>query len=233
MILEAREACSGATGRNGGHLKPDVYFNVPKYASVFGAAAAASIAAFESSQVLAVKALVEKERIDCDFTLTRAVDVCLDSAHAAKCKVAFETLVAAKTASVQDVQYAEGKAAEMLSGVKGAKGAFSFTAGSVWPYKLVMHLLQLAVDRGVNLQTRTPALRVSEAVDEEGWWGIETARGRVRARKVVFATNAYTAGLETRYEGKIVPVRGICSRIVVPEGHTIPYLPYTHSVGCL
>lgn len=132
---------------------------------------------------------------------------------------------------MRDVQYAEGKAAEMLSGVKGAKGAFSFTAGSVWPYKLVMHLLRLAVGRGVNLQTRTPVLRVAEERDEDGRWIVETPRGSVKARKVVYATNAYTAGLAPQYEGKIVPCRGICSRIVVPEGNTIPYMPYTHSVS--
>lgn len=133
LILEAREACSGATGRNGGHLKPDVYFNTPKYRHMFGDKAAAELAAFESSQVYAVKDLVEKEKIDCDFTLTRAVDACLDEAHAAKTKKEFDTLVAAGVfPSVRDVQYAEGRAAEMLSGVRGAKGAFSFTAGHVW-----------------------------------------------------------------------------------------------------
>ncbi|GAB7351047.1 hypothetical protein MBLNU459_g1529t1 [Dothideomycetes sp. NU459] len=230
VILEAREACSGATGRNGGHLKPDVYFQVPKYQKLFGNEAAAEIARFEASQVYAVKDLVEKENIDCDFTLTRAVDVCLDEEHAAKCKLEFDQLVADKVASVRDVQYAQGRAAEMLSGVKGAKGAFSFTAGSVWPYKMVMHLLKLVVGKGVNLQTHTPVLRVSEKPDADGRWLLSTSRGHVKARRIVFATNAYTSSLLPDYKDKIVPVRGICSRIVVPEGTTIPYLPYTHSV---
>lgn len=30
LILEAREACSGATGRNGGHLHPEVSFNMAR-----------------------------------------------------------------------------------------------------------------------------------------------------------------------------------------------------------
>src|SRR5438270_10964153 len=63
ILLEARELCSGATGRNGGHVKPDTYYNMPKYTQLFGAEVAASIAAYETSQVYAVKDLVEKEAI--------------------------------------------------------------------------------------------------------------------------------------------------------------------------
>lgn len=122
----------GRTHTTGGHLKPDVYFQVPKYTALYGAAAADELALFESSQVLAVKELVERERIDCDFVLTRAVDVCLDQAHADKCKREFLELQAQGRPSVRDVFFAEGAAAEGVSGVKGAKCAFTFTAGHVW-----------------------------------------------------------------------------------------------------
>ncbi|OJD35972.1 fad dependent oxidoreductase superfamily protein [Diplodia corticola] len=229
-ILEAREACSGATGRNGGHLKPDVYFQVPRYTALFGAEAADELAAFESSQVLAVKELVEREGIDCDFGLTRAVDVCLDADHAAKCKADFLELQARGRPSVRDVFFSEGATAEMVSGVKGAKCAFTFTAGHVWPYKLVMHLLGLAVGRGANLQTHTPVTSVAEARDDEGWWSVDTPRGRLRARQVVFCTNAYTAGVAPQYRDKIIPVKGICSRLSVPPGAAVPHLPNTYSL---
>ncbi|KAK7546296.1 FAD dependent oxidoreductase superfamily [Phyllosticta paracitricarpa] len=228
-ILEAREACSGATGRNGGHLKPDVYFQVPKYTALFGAEAANEVAAFESSQVYAVKELVEKEQIDCEFTLTRAVDVCLDADHAAKCKAEFMELRRRKVPSVRDVFFAEGKTAEDVSGVKGAKAAFTFTAGHVWPYKLVLHLLQLAVSRGVNLQTHTPVLSISPTQDSAGYWTATTPRGSIRARKIVYATNAYTASLAPQYRDRIVPVKGICSRIVATK-QPAPFLPNTYSL---
>jgi hypothetical protein len=99
---------------------------------MFGSEMATKIASFEASQVFEIKHLVEKEKIDCDFILTRAVDVCLDQAHADKTKAEFEALLATREPSLQDVHYAGGKAAEMISGVKGAKSAFSFTAGSIW-----------------------------------------------------------------------------------------------------
>ncbi|KAI1380274.1 FAD dependent oxidoreductase [Hypoxylon crocopeplum] len=230
VILEARSACSGATGRNGGHLKPDVYYRVPKYIRMYGREAAASIATFEASQVNVIKALVEKEKIDCDFNLTRAYDVIMDAELAVSCKKEFDQLVADGFPTVKDVWYLPAAAAENLSGVKGAKCAFSFTAGSVWPYKLVTRLLELAVERGVNLQTNTPVTKVSETRDADGNWIVETLRGQIKAKKVVFATNGYTAGILPEFKERIVPVRGICSRIMIPEGKSAPSLPYSYSV---
>jgi glycine/D-amino acid oxidase-like deaminating enzyme len=118
-----------------------------------------------------------------------------------------------------------------LSGVKGAKAAFSCTAGHVWPYKMVMHLLQLVVNRGVNLQTNTPVVCVSKSPDTNGRWIITTSRGAIKANKVVFATNAYTSSILPQFTQKIVPVRGICSYINTPSSSERgPFLPYTYSI---
>lgn len=95
---------------------------------------------------------------------------------------------------------------------------------------MVMHLLQRAVDRGVNLQTNTPVLSISDTPSSSGYYTITTSRGTMLAKKVVFATNAYTSSLLPQYNNRIVPVRGICTRISIPEGTTAPYLPNTHSV---
>lgn len=93
-----------------------------------------------------------------------------------------------------------------------------------------MHLLALAVSRGVNLQTHTPVTSVSETPDRQGFWSVSTPRGRLRAKKVVYCTNAYTAGLAPQYRDKIIPVKGICSRIAVPDQSPKPHLPNTYSV---
>ncbi|KAH8885263.1 FAD dependent oxidoreductase [Thozetella sp. PMI_491] len=228
VILEAREACSGATAR--GHLKPDVYFNVPKYIKKYGVRAAVDVANFEASQVHAVKELVEKEKIDCEFTLTRACDATLDPALAAETEQAFTELVKSGVANLKDVHYTPQKDAERVSGVKGALGCFTFTAGHIWPYKMVMHLLQKVVEKGANLQTHTPVTHLSEEPLQDGRWLITTDRGSIKAKKLLLATNGYTARLAPQFKNHIVPVRGICSRIVVPEGRVAPFLPQTYSI---
>ncbi|KAK5059372.1 hypothetical protein LTR69_005960 [Exophiala sideris] len=228
LILEAREACSGATAR--GHLKPDVYFNMAKYVKKYGARAAVEVANFEASQVHAVKDLVEKEQIDCDFVLTRACDATLHKGLADETEAAFAELVKSGFADFKDVYHARAKDAERISGVKGALSAFTFTAGHIWPYKLVMHLLKSAVSRGANLQTMTPVTAVSETPQADGRWLVSTSRGHVRAKKILYATNAYTSDIAPQFENHIIPVRGVCSRIVVPKDRVAPVLSMTYSI---
>ena len=107
----------------GGHLKPDVYFSVPKHIRKYGARAAADVARFEASQVFAVKELVEKQNIDCDFVLTRACDAILDPALAEECHRAFQELGRSGVADLKDVYHSYGKDAEQVSPRRGVSAA--------------------------------------------------------------------------------------------------------------
>ncbi|POS75665.1 FAD dependent oxidoreductase [Diaporthe helianthi] len=230
VMLEAREACSGASGRNGGHIKPDVYYNILKYTEKYGSANAAAFARFEAANVLAVKELVERERIECDFVLTRTLDVYLDEAHARSTHATYQELRRIGVADLGDIHYTEGLDAEAISGVKDAKCCFSFTAAHLWPYKLVMSLLAKIVAKGVNLQTHTPVTSVSPEADAEGYWAVTTPRGSILAKKIILATNGYTAALAPQFDQKIVPVRGICSRIVPTKPENTSRLVHTYSL---
>ncbi|KAJ9269411.1 hypothetical protein DTO212C5_4474 [Paecilomyces variotii] len=231
VMLEARQACSGATGRNGGHIKPSLYASIGNMSAKYGLEAAVELAEFEKAHLHAIKELVEKEDIDCDFQLTRAFDVFLSETQNEKVKNDIGALQKAGV-SLPDVQYTPGSKAEKVCGVKDARGCTSFTAGSIWPYRLIIHLLRIALSRGVNLQTHTRVAEVSGTADpSSGRWTVTTSsRGSIKAKKVIFATNAYTSALLPQYKGKIVPVRGMCSRIMTPKDKPSPYLPNTYSL---
>lgn len=92
----------------------------------------------------------------------------------------------------------------------------------MWPYKFIMHLVRLLIAAGVNLQTYTPATSVT--AHPHGGFVVETPRGRVRAGKVIHASNAYVSALLPEYAQSIIPCKGICCRITVPEGVTAPLL---------
>ena len=114
-ILEARGACSGATGRNGGHLRPDLYGHVPTYIDRAGAEAGAEIAKFEIAHVQAIKKVVEEEKIDCDFSLTRSYDVWCNEEAAVKAKEMYETMKGYGFDYMDDVVFYDGKNAEGVS----------------------------------------------------------------------------------------------------------------------
>lgn len=99
----------------GGHLKPDVYSRVGNLANEYGVEAAAEVAAFEMEHVLAVQALVEKEKIDCDMEVNRVCDVHFDPAQLAKVKAGYDSLVAKGVKTVEDVKFTGLEAAEAVS----------------------------------------------------------------------------------------------------------------------
>lgn len=93
-----------------------------------------------------------------------------------------------------------------------------------------MHLLSTLIDKGVNLQTHTPVIRVSEEPDSEGRWTVVTNRGVLKTKKIILAANGYTAAIAPQFHEKIVPVRGICSRIVAPDVTKTQRLSNTYSL---
>ena len=76
-------------------------------------------------------------------------------------------------------------------------GAISFPAYALSPYKFVCALLEMSLKKGLNLQTNTPVLEVSQhqTRDGEKKWIVHTNRGDIVAEKVILATNAYTGAL--------------------------------------
>ena len=110
-----------------------------------------------------------------------------------------------------------------ICGVKGAKACASYTAGTIWPYKFILAILKIILASGsVNLQTHTSATSI--VADPNGGWIVDTPRGNIHANKVIHASNAYVSGLLPEYESNIVPCKGICCRITVPEITVAPLL---------
>ncbi|KAI4660351.1 hypothetical protein J4E81_006019 [Alternaria sp. BMP 2799] len=232
LILDARKICFGATGRNGGHVKPDLYFNVSKYVSMDGASAAAEVTNFEAANVYAVKELVEAEKLDCDLHLTRAIDVYLDADHARQTEAAWEMLRRDNIVELRDVACVSKEDAERVSGVKGAQLAVSFTAAHLWPRKMVHQLLAklLEQDHKLNVQANTPVTSVSDTTDEAGRWIIETSRGTIKATKVIHATNGYASQVLPEYTRSITPIRGVCSHIDSALKQHAPHLNNTYAL---
>lgn len=116
MVTSSKLGCRvwALTGQ-GGHIKPDVYYNLLKYTEKYGAKQTAEFARFEASNVVAVKDVVEKEQIDCDFVLTRALDVYLNEEHATATREAYHKLTRIGAADVADLHYIEGVHAERVS----------------------------------------------------------------------------------------------------------------------
>lgn len=83
---------------------------------------------------------------------------------------------------------------------------------------------------GLNLQTHTLVSEVGELPSADGLWPVTTSRGVIHARKIIFATNAFTSALAPQYAKAIVPCKGVCTHITAAPGAPYRHLPGTYAV---
>lgn len=209
IMLESRTACSGATGRNGGHTKHASYRSFLDNMQVHGKEEAARIARFEHRCMKAVHSFARDNNIKCDSWEGDTVDVIYDEGQWKRAKTAVEEMKRAlgKDDPAADYTFwgADEAANKFLA--KGSLGALSYEAGSLSAYKFVIGVLNLALSKGLNLQTATPAVKIAKN-NTIGSWTVETPRGSIKTKKLILATNGYSAHLCPALQGIIVPLRG-------------------------
>ncbi|PWY76133.1 FAD dependent oxidoreductase [Aspergillus sclerotioniger CBS 115572] len=203
VLLEARQVCSGATGRNGGHTKLAAAIAKPLYDD-YGDVAT-QVINHQLEQLSALKEVVDKESIDCDLKVTRSFDVFFEEDHAREIREFIDEKKSEGVLWAKEVEWIEGSDVDKISGVMNGKGALIVPAISLWPYKLVTALLSRVLELGGQLYTETRVTRVEEGSNQTT---ITTSRGTLTAEKTIFATNAYTAALLPQYEGVIPPFKG-------------------------
>ncbi|WWC73169.1 uncharacterized protein I206_107135 [Kwoniella pini CBS 10737] len=217
VMLEARELCSGATGRNAGHCKPDLWRGFTEYAKRFGNDQALKILANEKETREALVKFIEDNKIQCEVWNGKTMDVMMDNTVVEK---AAETMKAFKAAggdaSFIDVILNPAEA-EDISRVKGAKAVYASPASTLHPWKLVEFVIKRCLRLGLNVQTLTPVTSISGSNNK---WIIHTDRGDIRTSTVIHNTNAYAGYLLPETKKSITPIPHMCNLVYPPSSHS-------------
>jgi glycine/D-amino acid oxidase-like deaminating enzyme len=229
VILEARNLCSGATGRNGGHSKVKTA-TLAKICETLGPAAADEMKAYNNGVIDGLKKVVDEEGLDCEFELRRSFDVFTDEEEAVRLKKVYDDSVRAEHTWTKGNSFIDKRYAEQTTSIIGAKAAFCVPAASFWPYKFVTQIVSIMLQRHhghfeVHTQTAVESVTQSNGVSI-----IRTAKGTIRSKKVVFATNAWTTGLLPQFKGTIIPYKG-CATHLVPAKPVHPHLTNTYNIA--
>ncbi|KAI3586814.1 FAD dependent oxidoreductase, partial [Fusarium oxysporum f. sp. albedinis] len=218
VILEARNAASGATGRNGGHIKPDCYRGFTSYSLLHGTDVAKAQCEFEAVNYQETAKFIQENNLaaEVDLVQYRSADVYL-TPESWKTGLASYNGFKESGGDVSDINVLSKAEVEESLRVKGCYGAITFPAASLWPHKLAIAVLRKALDLGLSLHTNTPVTSVSP--DTSGPWKVSTPRGVVMANKVIHATNGYASYLLPELDGRIIPLKGHVSAITPPPAY--------------
>ena len=208
LMLEARTACSGATGRNGGHTKCASYREFLENMRDLGEREAAKIVRFQYNTMRSVHAFAREHGIECDSWQGDTVDIFYDRDQWGKATKAVAEIkrVLGEHDPASRYTFHNATKTEQTFLAQHSLGSLQYESGSLSAYKFTIGVLGLALGKGLNLQTETPALKIMK--DEGSGWIVQTSRGNVRAMKLLLATNGYTAQLCPALQGVIVPLRG-------------------------
>ncbi|ESK91144.1 fad dependent oxidoreductase [Moniliophthora roreri MCA 2997] len=210
MILEARDFCSGATGRNGGHLTPNPFLEFHDLEKTYSASEAIKTFEFERRTVQTILRFVEESRIAQDIDLVTGGHITLFVTDVEE-EIARRDFEAAIKAGLMlnDVEWIDKD--DMLERYGTHYPGVRFSAHNLWPLKLVTHMFQVAKDAlNLHLHTSTPVLSISRNKGGGRRYTLQTPRGLLHADYIIHATNGYAAYLLPQMHGPtgIIPTRG-------------------------
>ncbi|KAK4689640.1 hypothetical protein P7C73_g463, partial [Tremellales sp. Uapishka_1] len=134
VMLEARDVCGGATGRNGGQLKPHFYIPYPKWSELYGRKVAMDLIRHECSHLQAFQNLVDEEKIDCSLRISRAWDTLMSDVEIKRSFDAYDELLANEgeeaVKEIQDI-IRDPREAEERTRIRGAQAALTCPAGQM------------------------------------------------------------------------------------------------------
>ena len=197
VLLEANRIGWGASGRNGGQLGVGPRADMGLYEKLVGPEDARRVWEIALAANRLVKELIARHGIDCDLKpghLTAA----WKRSHAAPAMAWPERMA-------ERYGYTRARAVgrEEMAGMLGTRrywgGFLDEEAGHLQPLRLALGLGRAAASAGARIFERSAVTRLDGG-------RVETARGAVRAARVLLACNGYLDGLEPRAARRVMPL---------------------------
>ena len=211
VLFERDRFGVGASTRSGGQVSGGV--TLGKSAAGKYSAAQTDIARRRlhdaSAAMTYLENLIAEEQIDCDYHRTGRIVAAWTPQHLEQMRGRIPELNALTAADARMLSRQE--IADELGSDYYIGGMLVNRAGHLDPGKLHAGLLKLALLSGVQCYDHSAVTSVERNGTE---FLVTTARGNVRAQRVVVATNAYTGGLDRYLNRRIIP---IASHVVATE----------------
>lgn len=190
-VLEAQRVGHGASGRNAGFAMTLFGLTVQTTALRFGRRRTREAHEFMTRAVSYVEHLCRHEGVACDFEMSGLLTVATSKAYERRLRAELET---AHRCGIEGLEWLDAAATRARVDSPAYRGArWEPHSALVHPARLVRELRRLALEAGAEVFEDTPVQAIEVPRSAGAPVVIQTAGGCVRAERVVFATNAWSA----------------------------------------
>ncbi|KAG4028233.1 hypothetical protein MFRU_023g00700 [Monilinia fructicola] len=209
VMLEARDSCSGATGRNGGHIL-ETGEDYAEMRGRLGREAAIKVHRLRMAHLEALLGSAESLGLteEAQVRKVRFLSVYFHRAAWEEMRTCVEVFMADMPEESKGWGFIDADALAKEFGIDNAAGAVTGIAGAMWPYKFVTGLLahlraQFRADFALETNTAVSEVRAGQDCFEA-----LTPRGTIKAKHVIHCTNAHIGHLVPGIKGCIFPIIG-------------------------
>jgi glycine/D-amino acid oxidase-like deaminating enzyme len=186
-VLEAETAGFGASGRNAGFVMTLFGASVSLMKTLHGKARVREAHDYMVGAIAALEEMIETHAIACDYTRSGFLKVATAPAYMSRIQ---DEIALFESLGIGGFEWLDRDAVRARVRSPGFLGAcLEPGCGLIDPVKWLDGLRRLAVAAGARLYEGT---RVGEVRRVGGRYRLVTPRGRLTAKKVVYATNGYT-----------------------------------------
>ncbi|RAK95304.1 NAD(P)/FAD-dependent oxidoreductase [Aspergillus ibericus CBS 121593] len=215
VILEARSICSGATGRNGGHIL-ETAEEFADLEDLYGREEARKIMNFRLAHLREILATAEEYGLtkDCQARKVQFLSVYFNEKGWKDARDRLRRLKEGLPEETKEWTAYEREEIPEEFCLPHAHGIVAGPGGAIWPYRFitgVLSQLQKEFPQDLVIETNTPVKGIEEQTDEGDGslrYTVSTSRGVIRARHVIHCTNAHVSHLVPGLRGRIYPIRG-------------------------
>ncbi|TEY44685.1 hypothetical protein BOTCAL_0346g00030 [Botryotinia calthae] len=209
IMLEARDSCSGATGRNGGHILE----TGEEYAMLKERLGKEEAIKIHKLRISHLKALIKSAEYlglteETQVREVRFLSVYFHQEAWEDVRKDIELFMAEMPDDSKGWGFIETNQLAKEFGIPNAAGAVTGIAGAMWPYKFVTGLLAHLRKQFTSeflLETNTS---VSEIRGGNDYYEVMTPRGTIKTKHVIHCTNAHIGHLVPGIKGCIFPIVG-------------------------
>jgi gamma-glutamylputrescine oxidase len=200
VLLEAARVGSGASGRNGGQIGSGQRQDQRTLERWYGEQRARALWGLGEEAKATVKELIARHAINCDLR-PGVLGAAWKPQHADWLQENVGHLE--RRYGYRHARFVPAQEmAEMLGTARYFGGALDLDAAHLHPLNYALGLARAASEAGGRIFERSRVLRIGKGHAPSA----ETAEGRIEARHLVLATNAYLGRLEPSLAGKIMPL---------------------------